>query len=45
MDARMLGRVDIIIVGIVVIAVMGRLSDLLLTASMRACFRSARRLT
>ncbi|WP_299076874.1 ABC transporter permease [uncultured Fretibacterium sp.] len=45
MDARMLGRVDIIIVGIVVIAVMGRVSDLLLTASMRACFRSARRLT
>lgn len=43
MDARMLGRVDVIIVGIVVIAVMGRLSDLLLTASMRACFRSARR--
>ncbi|NLL36278.1 MAG: ABC transporter permease subunit [Fretibacterium sp.] len=44
MDARMLGRVDIIIVGIVVIAVMGRLSDLLLTASMQICFRSARRI-
>lgn len=44
MDARMLGRVDIIIVGIIVIAVMGRLSDLSLTALMRVCFRSARRM-
>jgi NitT/TauT family transport system permease protein len=45
MDARMLGRIDIIIVGIIIIAAMGRLSDLLLTAAMRFCFKSARRMT
>lgn len=44
MDARMLGRIDIIIVGIIIIAVMGRLSDLFLTAAMRFCFKSARRM-
>jgi NitT/TauT family transport system permease protein len=45
MDARMLGRTDFIIVGIIVIAVIGRISDRLLTTSMRLCFKSARRLT
>ncbi len=45
MDARMLGRIDIIIVGIIIIAVMGRLSDLLLNLILRLFFKSARRLT
>ena len=45
MDARMLGRIDIIVVGMILIAVMGRGSDLLLTASLRLCFKSARRLS
>lgn len=44
MDARMLGRIDIIIVGIVIIAVMGRTSDLFLNTLMRLCFKSARRM-
>ncbi|NCC97351.1 MAG: ABC transporter permease, partial [Synergistales bacterium] len=37
-------RIDMIIVGIVVIAAMGRVSDLLLTYTMKLCFRSARRM-
>lgn len=45
MDARMLGRIDIIIVGIILIAAIGRMSDLLLKGSLRLCFKSARRLT
>ncbi|MBW1782716.1 MAG: ABC transporter permease [Deltaproteobacteria bacterium] len=45
MDARMLGRIDMIIVGIIVIAVIGRLSDRLLQAGMKLCFKSARRMT
>ena len=45
MDARMLGRIDIIIVGIIIIAIMGRLSDQLLTASLRFCFKSAGRMS
>jgi NitT/TauT family transport system permease protein len=45
MDARMVGRIDIIIVGIILIAAMGRASDLLLKGSLRLCFKSARRLT
>lgn len=45
MDARMLGRIDIIMVGIFTIAVMGRMSDLLLKLAMRAAFKSVRRLT
>lgn len=45
MDARMLGRIDIIIVGIILIAAMGRISDLLLKSLLRFCFKSARRLT
>ncbi|ACL05423.1 binding-protein-dependent transport systems inner membrane component [Desulfatibacillum aliphaticivorans] len=44
MDARMLGRIDIIIVGIVLIALLGRTSDLLLSGVFRLCFKSARRL-
>ena len=43
MDARMLGRIDMIIVGIVTIAVMGRLSDDALKTGMKLCFKSARR--
>lgn len=45
MDARMLGRTDFIMVGIIVIAVIGRLSDRLLTVFLRSCFKSARRLS
>jgi len=45
MDARMLGRIDMIVVGIIVIAVIGRLSDKLLQAGMKCCFKSARRMT
>ena len=44
MDARMLGRIDIIIVGIFCIAVIGRISDLFLNTAMRFCFKSARRM-
>jgi sulfonate transport system permease protein len=44
MDARMLGRIDMILTGIIVIAGMGRLSDLLLTGGLKLCFKSARRL-
>lgn len=43
MDARMLGRIDIIIVGIIVIAVIGRICDLLLHQLLKICFKSARR--
>jgi len=45
MDARMLGRIDIILVGIIIIAVVGRTADLVLYHLMRLCFKSARRLT
>ncbi len=45
MDARMLGRIDIIVVGIILIAVMGRISDLILKSALRQLFKSARRLT
>jgi NitT/TauT family transport system permease protein len=41
----MLGRIDVIIVGIIVIAAMGRLSDIMLIGALRLCFKSARRLT
>jgi len=44
MDARMLGRIDMIVVGIIVIAVIGRVSDQLLQAGMKFCFKSARRM-
>ncbi len=44
MDARMLGRVDMIVVGMIIIAVIGRLSDRLLIAFLKSCFKSARRM-
>lgn len=44
MDARMLGRVDIIMSGIVAIALTGWLCDRLLVAALRLGFVSARRL-
>ncbi len=43
MDARMLGRIDMIVVGIILIAIMGRASDRFLTGGMRSLFKSARR--
>ena len=45
MDARMLGRIDIIVVGIIIIAILGRLGDQLLTTSLKFCFKSARRMS
>ena len=44
MDARMVGRIDMIVVGIIIIAVIGRLSDQMLKAFMRLCFKSVRRM-
>ncbi|MBW1802146.1 MAG: ABC transporter permease [Deltaproteobacteria bacterium] len=44
MDARMLGRIDIIIVGIILIAVIGRMCDLGLHQTMKLFFKSARRM-
>jgi sulfonate transport system permease protein len=44
MDARMIGRTDIIVVGIILIAVAGRFCDLMLNQVMKICFKSARRL-
>jgi NitT/TauT family transport system permease protein len=44
MDARMLGRIDIIIVGIIMIALIGRLCDTALHFILRLSFKSARRL-
>mgnify|MGYP006291069821 FL=1 len=44
MDARMVGRIDVIIVGILIIAAIGRASDQVLTAALRFSFKSARRL-
>ncbi len=38
MDARMLGRMDMIVVGIIIIAVIGRLTDQLIQGGMRFCF-------
>lgn len=43
MDARMLGQIDIIIVGIILIAIIGRACDWLLHLTMQLCFKSARR--
>ena len=43
MDARMLGRIDIIVVGMIIIAFTGRLSDHLLKGVLRVFFKSARR--
>jgi len=44
MDARMLGRVDMIVVGMILIAVVGRLSDRCLVGGLKLCFKSARRM-
>ncbi|SLM32285.1 ABC transporter, permease protein [Desulfamplus magnetovallimortis] len=41
MDARMVGRTDIIVVGIFLVSVIGRLSDLLLKLLLRFCFKNA----
>lgn len=43
MDARMLGQTEIILVGILLIALIGRLCDRLLVLLLRCCFKSARR--
>lgn len=44
MDARMLGRIDMIVVGIILIALLGRSCDLFLHYVLRVCFKSARRM-
>ena len=44
MDARMSGDIEMIVVGVIVIAVVGKTSDALLKLALRACFRSARRM-
>lgn len=44
MDARMLGRIDIIVVGIILIALIGRLCDLGLHQVLRLSLKSARRM-
>ena len=44
MDARMVGRIDTIIVGIILIAAIGRFTDKLLHVFLKCCFKSARRL-
>ncbi|WDP90161.1 MAG: ABC transporter permease [Desulfobacter sp.] len=43
MDARMLGRIDMIVVGIIIIALMGQASDWLLKNGLKFCFKSAAR--
>ena len=45
MDARMEGQIDIIIVGILLIALIGRMCDQILFFAMRLCFKSAKRMT
>ena len=45
MDARMQGRIDVIVLGIILIAVIGRICDLLLFHLLRLCSKSARRMT
>lgn len=44
MDARMLGRTDLILVGIFLIAMIGKICDSLLLLLLRLLFKSARRL-
>lgn len=44
MDARMLGRVDMIVVGMILIAIIGRVSDRLLVGGLKLCLKSARRM-
>ena len=45
MDARMLGRIDMIVVGIILIAIMGQASDYALNKGLKFCFKSAARQT
>ena len=45
MDARMLGRIDIIVVGIIMIALIGRLCDVGLHQLLCISFKSARRMS
>ncbi len=45
MDARMMGRIDIVVVGILLMAPLGRIGDLAPTAGLRLCSKSARRPT
>lgn len=45
MDARMLGRVDMIIVGMFLIAIVGKLSDSVLVAALKGLLKSVRRLS
>jgi len=44
MDARMIGRVDMVIVGMILIAIVGKVSDSLLVAFLKVSFKSARRM-
>ncbi len=44
MDARMLGRIDMIIVGMLLIAIVGRTTDVMLVATLKASLKSARRM-
>ncbi len=44
MDARMIGRIDMIIVGMILIAIVGKVSDALLVTFLRISFKSARRM-
>jgi len=44
MDARMLGRIDMIVVGIILIAALGRATDLALTRGLTIMFKSAARM-
>ncbi len=44
MDARMMGRIDIIVVGIILIALIGRICDVGLHQLLRFSFKSARRM-
>jgi sulfonate transport system permease protein len=44
MDARMSGQIDVIIVGIALIALLGQTSDYLLRSLLRMLFKSARRI-
>jgi NitT/TauT family transport system permease protein len=44
MDARMIGRTDIIFVGIILIAATGRICDVILIQGLKYCFKSARRM-
>ena len=44
MDARMVGRIDMIVVGIFLISIIGRASDLLLKYILKLCFKSVARM-